>query len=675
MLKEKPFLFLESKYIVLLIFIISSLIFILALFQMKNVSTSVKRISKERGVSLTETISQSSEFAFFTFNKVEEEIISRVFLTARLVSYLEEKERLSDGTLRLIAKENEIHQINIYDSQGALEISSEISLAEKELPQKLLIDAEENEILLELDVDPLGRPNSFAAVRKRKGNRGFIVVKNSPEELIKLRKKIGMGKLVQELSFQRGVEYIVIQDKGGIISASSNVRKMSSFLEDEFLIKTINTQEVKDRIVEFKGEKILEIVKPVKEESGDWGVFRVGISLEDYHAVLKDSYKFILRISFIILIIALLGINFTVVNQNYALWKKAYQVISTYANVVVENITSGVLVGDNNEKISLFNKNLEKTLGISLQKGQDYNQIFPKDEFKIKEALHSKRAIYDLELNYKNKDLMVNTSLLWREGKIDGAVALINDITEFNKMKKKIELASRISSLGKMAASVAHEIRNPLNAISLTLQRLKKYVAADLDREKTYELTGTVEKEIKRLNKIVSDFLELSKPKQITFTGCNINEIIEETLSFLNEKFNAFGIKINKTLQPLSSLNGNKEELRKAVLNIILNAIEAMEKTPLKELSIYTNEQRIENQEGKVKIIEMKIKDTGEGIPKENISKIFEPYFTTKESGLGIGLTTVYRIVNEHGGEIYFESEINKGTEVTVLFPIGGKNE
>lgn len=178
---------------------------------MKNVSTSVKRISKEKGVSLMETISQSSEFAFFTFNKVEEEIISRVFLTARLLSYLEEKESLSDETLRLIAKENEIHQINIYDSQGALEISSEISLAEKELPQKLLIDAEENEILLELDVDPLGRPNRFAAVRKRKGNRGFIVVKNSPEELIKLRKKIGMGKLVQELSLQRGVEYIVIQ--------------------------------------------------------------------------------------------------------------------------------------------------------------------------------------------------------------------------------------------------------------------------------------------------------------------------------------------------------------------------------------------------------------------------------------------------------------------------------
>ena len=211
MLKEKPFLFLESKYIVLIIFIISSLIFIFALFQMKNVSTSVKRISKEKGVSLMETISQSSEFAFFTFNKVEEEIISRVFLTARLLSYLEEKESLSDETLRLIAKENEIHQINIYDSQGALEISSEISLAEKELPQKLLIDAEENEILLELDVDPLGRPNRFAAVRKRKGNRGFIVVKNSPEELIKLRKKIGMGKLVQELSLQRGVEYIVIQ--------------------------------------------------------------------------------------------------------------------------------------------------------------------------------------------------------------------------------------------------------------------------------------------------------------------------------------------------------------------------------------------------------------------------------------------------------------------------------
>ena len=450
---------------------------------------------------------------------------------------------------------------------------------------------------------------------------------------------------------------------------------MSSFLEDEFLIKTINTQEIKDRIVEFKGEKILEIVKPVEEDSGDWGVFRVGVSLEDYHAVLKNSYKFILIISFIILIIALLGINITVVNQNYALWKKAYQVISTYANVVVENITSGVLVGDNNEKISLFNEKLEKTLGISLQKGQDYNQIFPEDEFKIKEALHSKRAIYDLELNYKNKDLMVNTSLLWREGKIDGAVALINDITEFNKMKKKIELASRISSLGKMAASVAHEIRNPLNAISLTLQRLKKYVAADLDREKTYELASTVDKETKRLNKIVSDFLELSKPKQITFTDCNLNEIIEETLSFLNEKFNTFGIKINKILQPLSSLNGNREELRKAVLNIILNAIEAMEKTPLKELSIHTNEQRIENQEGKEKIIEMKIRDTGEGIPKENISKIFEPYFTTKESGLGIGLTTVYRIINEHGGEIYFESEINKGTEVTVLFPVGGKNE
>jgi signal transduction histidine kinase len=238
------------------------------------------------------------------------------------------------------------------------------------------------------------------------------------------------------------------------------------------------------------------------------------------------------------------------------------------------------------------------------------------------------------------------------------------------EMERQLEKAERLSSLGQLAAGVAHEIRNPLNAISMATQRLKRdFVPSDPQKVDDFQnLSGIIRDEIKRLNGIIEEFLNFSKSRRLDFCKFSITELLQKIVSLMKEEALLRGITLETTWKQESvpiSMDVNK--LQQAFINLIKNAME----------SITAEKGRIVisvDKEGKNYIV-VKISDSGCGMTEEELEKIFNPEYTTKEKGVGLGIPLAFEIIRGHGGDIRVTSRKNKGTTFEVILPRERLNE
>jgi signal transduction histidine kinase len=237
------------------------------------------------------------------------------------------------------------------------------------------------------------------------------------------------------------------------------------------------------------------------------------------------------------------------------------------------------------------------------------------------------------------------------------------------EMERQLEKAERLSSLGQLAAGVAHEIRNPLNAISIAAQRLHRdFIPADPQKAQDFKnLSEVIKDEIKRLNGIIEEFLTFSKSRRLEFRKYSITEVLQKIVNLVQEESSTRGIKIEtswRNAPALISMDVNK--LQQAFINLIKNAMESI----TKDGKIYIAVEK----EGKTNVV-VKITDTGCGMTLEELEKIFSPEYTTKEKGVGLGIPLAFEIIRGHGGDIRVISRKDKGTTFEVVLPIERFNE
>jgi signal transduction histidine kinase len=216
--------------------------------------------------------------------------------------------------------------------------------------------------------------------------------------------------------------------------------------------------------------------------------------------------------------------------------------------------------------------------------------------------------------------------------------------------------SERLSLLGDTAASVAHEVRNPLNAISMAAQRLEEEYAAKEGMESAKNFSRILRQEVKRLDGIVSQFLSLARPSELNLQKSDLNRLVTETVALAEGEAGPLSVKISVLLGDIPELILDPDELKKAVINILRNGMEAAGKGGSISLST-----RLDGD-----MVALQIEDTGEGMSKEQMRKVFQPYFTTKERGTGLGLSIAQRVVADHGGRIDVDSTPGKGTVFTL---------
>lgn len=228
------------------------------------------------------------------------------------------------------------------------------------------------------------------------------------------------------------------------------------------------------------------------------------------------------------------------------------------------------------------------------------------------------------------------------------------------EMEREMEVKERLVSLGKLASGMAHEIRNPLNAISLSVQRLKReFQPVEEKKDEYVTFLDIIKKELTRVNRIVEEFLQSTRA-QAPFSREGLRDIIEEVIIIVGEKAASKGIFIENTADPDIFVECQRDRLKQAFYNIIINGIESMKDGG--KIDMTTRK--------KDAFLEILIRDSGTGIDEKSLSRIFEYYYTTKDKGMGLGLPISYMIIKDHGGDIKANSTIGQGTTFTIVLPL-----
>ncbi|NLB55872.1 MAG: PAS domain-containing protein [Lentisphaerae bacterium] len=334
-------------------------------------------------------------------------------------------------------------------------------------------------------------------------------------------------------------------------------------------------------------------------------------------------------------------------------------------------IHEGIIVAGRDGIISYANNAAQKLLGFSMQddsrpvisrviRDVDWDRAFDPG---ITDA--SRLISKEIEVNYPEHRFInfyiMPLALSGKESK--EAVLIFRDMTSERERELNLMASERFNAVTLLAAGVAHEIGNPLNSINIHLQLMKRELA-DLDPETkdTFcELLGVAENEVERLNLIITEFLQAIRPREPNLQKSSIEEILKETLLFLKQEIEDRDIVVE--LHPeenAPTISVDRDQIKQVFFNLIKNAIQAMSQGGILKISIKSDD----------RWLGITFSDSGCGIALEDIAGVFEPYYTSKDKGSGLGLMIVKRIIQAHGGELNIHSEPGTGTIVGVLLPL-----
>lgn len=339
--------------------------------------------------------------------------------------------------------------------------------------------------------------------------------------------------------------------------------------------------------------------------------------------------------------------------------------------VVLDSLNDGVLVSDTEHFFVLTNKAAERLLpmrrgDVGETKIWELLEDYDIRDF-VRSTLERQESVVDREftLNFGGGDRMLSLSIvpLVQAGRIEGNLLRVQDISEKRAREARLRRAESLASLTTLAAGVAHEIKNPLGSIGIHLQLVNKALTGQsyVEPDSIRGYLDVIDEEVERLNRIVVDFLFAVRPMDVNPVDTSLNEIINDMVDFVHYELEEQDIRLTLDLDgELPELRIDEKYFKQALLNLIKNAISAMPEGG--ELQIETSQRGDEAL--------LRISDTGVGMSDEVMNKIFEPYFTTREFGSGIGLTLVYKIIREHMGEISVSSQEGRGSSFTITLPV-----
>lgn len=526
---------------------------------------------------------------------------------------------------------------------------------------------------------------------------------------------------------------IILDKEGKIAAFSGADEKEGMTLTDDISKRAASAPDVlvQRTLLQEKGIQVLDVAVPVfVEGSGEkWGLVRVGLSLESMFEEIAHTRAVLAVLALAAMFIGWIGSFFLsrritrpleglvgatiaaakgnlnqkidvstgdeieelahnfnhmireVVAHRSELERRFKEISSLkrYNDNVLTSMANGLITLGLDGKIVTINKSGEYILGLKGDEvlGKNFKDVFCGNEriaHLFREGIDNNKSYSNIEIDFHKGEegitLSLNISLLYDgEGEKIGVLIVFEDLTEIKALQEKMRHADRLTALGIVSAGLAHEIRNPLSTVKTFVQLLPKKI----DKESFLEKFNiTVPKELNRMNNIIENLLDLARKPKLKFVPIKVNSLLEELIEIYSTEMESKDISINASLHPETfPVSGNYEYLKRAFTNIFLNAFQAMPQggSLLLETLPQTYSDINESPLGVDKAIKIVFKDSGIGMEEDTIKNLFNPFYSTKEKGTGLGLVIVQKIIEEHKGCIEVESELKKGSNFTILLP------
>ncbi len=502
--------------------------------------------------------------------------------------------------------------------------------------------------------------------------------------------------LLSETAQQPDIAYILITNAKGTILADSDLANIGKqYRSNVDLDQASRSKKVEWRQVAGKdGTKIFEVFRQFSPIQGslrghntrvmknDWcrghmsregdaadsrQVIFLGLDMGPVEAARQEDIRHSIFMALTLLLIGFAGIVSLFLAQAYRSTRTSLSRVKAFSDNLVHNMPIGLLAIDADERIASFNQAAESVLKLSSNSamGKRPTEILPQPLSEFFNQLKTRQGLIDKELDCPVKDgkiiplEVIGTSLKGEDDSAVSWVILFRDLTEIQHLKKEIARTQRLASIGRLAAGVAHEIRNPLSSIKGFATYFKERYRDIPEDHKTAEI---MIQEVERLDRVIGQLLEFARPMNIQKKTTSLENVIKDSLKMVEAEARQKGIKVDFSKDPQTKeVRIDPDRIRQVLLNLYLNAIAAMEGG-----GILSVELRQDDDAGRFRII---VSDSGTGIKNEDLPHLFDPYFTTKPSGTGLGLAIVHKIIESHGGEVSVESRYGEGATVTIRLP------
>jgi len=665
----------EPKTVIIISAIIGLVMITSAYYEFSESKKEIYSVLSEQSSSLIQIIALSSINTLNSSREIEILIAERLLNNAMLIKRLDSLNVLTRPQLISIGNENDLFRINIFDKNGNRILSNftSNSIHQNENVNRFeelqpILSGKTDKLIIGLKDAFHAKGERFSVAVARAFNRGAIVINLNAKDFLNFRKKIGIGKIIRDIGNNRGIEYIALQDTDGIISASSSVTSLSAIYSDEFLRNALNSDSIFMRTTKFNGKNVFEVIKRLMVDNQFIGLYRIGLSLKEVKSVEIKMYGRIILVSILLAIISVIILSIIFTSQNLRTVSREFNKFKTFAGTILHNMGEAVIVVNKNYEITLFNKAAEELFETKSSEviNNSLNQILAgRLKFIYNEIISinffSKETQKTIEINEKEKHLSFNiTKTLSQSNEIENYTIVINDLTNQKNIEEQSKRQEKLSAMGELASGVAHEIRNPINAIGMIAQRLLKEFSPKNDEDEYYSITSVLKDEVARINNIISQFLNYAKPVEIQKRKIDSKKYFNYIFQLFVDQTKSKKITLKKPSEESFEINIDPELLKQALMNIIQNAIDATYKEGFVSIKYFC-----ENN-----FFFIIIEDNGIGISEEQKKKIFDLYFTTKKDGNGLGLSIAQKIISQHNGLIEVESKINFGTKFIIKLPI-----